>query len=529
MNDVLFRKVLIYDGSGAEPQIGDVSVKDGKIAAVSKEIPERHALTVEGNGLALAPGFIDAHSHSDYQVRHDPGRDCRLRQGITTEVAGQCGSSRGPAAQPVHPVYERHMQVTTGAETVEFYPTYDALLKSISDVRPGTNLMVFAGHSVIRGSVMGLEDRPATAKELDAMKALVENAMQQGAPGYSTGLVYSPSQYAPTEELVELAKVVAKYDGIYTSHMRGEGDHLLESVKELIRIAKEAGVRANISHFKVMMEQNRPLLEQSIELIEQANAEGCDITFDVYPYTATSAGFLSVLPPSYLTRGADWLIEELSTPEGVERLREAIYHPTEKWENSLLNAGFDKNMLVICNRTPEYIGKTYRDIAAEKGISEVEALAWVITQNLASGQDVRFLMNEEDVKRLYRHPLCMVGTDGLYTGREKLSHPRSWGTMPRYLGRYVRDEKLLPFAEGIRRVTGMPADRYRLKGKGYIREGFDADLVLFDPERILDHAEYTDPFKPNDGIEMVFVAGEAAVVRDQPTGVRNGRVLRYGK
>ena len=170
-----------------------------------------------------------------------------------------------------------------------------------------------------------------------------------------------------------------------------------------------------------------------------------------------------------------------------------------------------------------------RLIAEEKGIRDIDALVWVILQNRASGQDVRFLMAEEDVEMLFRHPLCMVGTDGLYTGREVLSHPRSWGTMPRYLGRYVREKKVQTFAEGIRRITGMPADRYRLKGKGYIREGFDADLVLFDPERIIDRAEYKDPFLPNEGIEMVFVAGEAAVVRDQPTGVRNGKVLRYGK
>ena len=518
MNDILFRGVLIYDGSGAEPWIGDVSLKDGKIAAVAKEIPERHAYTVDGKRLALAPGFIDAHSHSDAYVLYDPMRDCRLRQGVTTEIGGQCGASKGPVARPVHPSYERYKAATGGAKGAE-----------IEAVRPAINQVAFVGHLPIRGSVIGMENRPATAKELDTMKALVEGAMQQGAPGFTTGLVYSPSQYAPTEELVELAKVVAKYDGIYSTHMRGEAGHLLESVKEAIRIAKEAGVKTNLSHLKVMFEKNRPLLRQSLELIEQANAEGCDISFDVYPYTATSAGFLSVLPPSYLAHGIDWVLEELSTPAGVARLEQAILHPTENWENSLLNAGFDKDVIVSCRNTKEIIGKSYHEIAVEKGLSDTAAFAWCIVANEGAATDVRFLMAEEDVEMLYRHPLCMVGSDGLYTGHGELSHPRSWGTMTRYLGRYVREKNVQSFAEGIRRITGMPADRYRLKGKGYIRVGFDADLVLFDPERILDHADYKNPFLPNDGIEMVFVGGEAAVVNDRLTGARNGSVLKYVK
>ena len=528
MNDVLFRQVSLYDGSGAEPRVCDVSVGDGRIAAVEEHITAHHAVTVEGKGLALAPGFIDAHTHSDTQVLIDPGRDCKLRQGVTTEVGGQCGASRGPAAQPVNPVYVRHMQATNGKD-VKFYPTYDALLAAIDAVHPANHQRAFVGHNVLRGSVMGMEDRPATEKELDAMKTLLEGAMQQGAPGYSTGLVYSPSQYGSTEELIELAKVVAKYDGIYTTHMRGEGAHLLESVKEAVRIAREAGVRTNISHFKVVMEKNRPLLEQSIELIEKANAEGCEIFFDVYPYTASSAGFLSMLPPSYLSHGIDWLLEELSTPEGVARLEEAILHPTEQWENCLLHTNFEKNMLVVGKNTPEAIGKSYHQVALEKGMRDVEAFAWMITANRGAGQDVRFYMSEDDVARLYSHPLCMVGSDGLYAGQGNLSHPRAWGTFTRYLGRFVRERKVLPFAEGIHRITGMPADKYRLTGKGYVRPGYDADLVLFDPETILDHADYTDPFQPNDGIEMVFVAGQAAVVHDRMTGVRNGRTLRYGK
>ena len=530
MNDVLFKNVKMYDGSGAAAQMCDVSVSEDKIAAVAPagSIKEYHASVIDGTGLSLAPGFIDAHSHSDTQVLIDPGRDCKLRQGVTTEIAGQCGASRGPTADPVNPVYLKHVQTTNSSKTVLFR-TYDDMMAAIAAVRPANNQMSFVGHNNIRGSVMGMENRPATAKELDAMKDLVDGAMKMGAPGYSTGLVYSPSQYGSTEELIELAKVVAKYNGIYTTHMRGEGAHLYESVKEAVRIAREAGVRTNISHLKVMMQKNRPLLKQSLALIEQANAEGCEIFFDVYPYTASSAGFLSTLPPSYLSHGIDWLVEELSTPEGVKRLEEAIMHPTEAWENILLNNGFDKDLLVTGRNLEDAVGKTYHQYAQERGMSDVAAFADMIVRSHGAGVDVRFLMDEEDIEMLYGHPLCMVGSDGVYAGQGNLTHPRAFATFTRYLGRYIREKKILPFEEGIHRITGMTADRYHIKNKGYIRVGYDADLVLFDDAHIIDHADYTDPFKPNEGIEMVFVGGQAAVANDRLTGVRNGKIVRYAK
>lgn len=528
MKDVLFRQVTVYDGSGAAPRVCDVSVAGGKIAAVGDggTITEQHAMTVDGKGLSLAPGFIDAHSHSDNQVLSDPARDCKLRQGITTEIAGQCGSSNGPMADPVNPVFYKHRAAVTGKPPVVHH-SYDEMLSAIDDLHPGTNLLVFVGHTPLRGSVIGMENRPATAKELDKMKDLLDGAMRQGAPGFTSGLVYSPSQYGTTEELVELAKVAAKYGGMYSTHMRGEGSHLLESVKEVVHIVKSTGIRANISHFKVMMEPNRSLLPQAIELIEKTNAEGFRITFDVYPYTATSAGFLSNLPPSYLTHGIDWLLDELSTPAGVARLEKALMEPTEQWEDPLRNAGFDKCVLVVGKNTPDAVGKSYHQYAVEQGLTDAEAFARIIVQNRGAGNDVRFLMNEEDVAMLYRHPLCMVGSDGVYSGHHALCHPRAFATVPRYLGRYVREQKVQTFEEGIRRVTGMTADTYHLKTKGYVRAGYDADLVLFDAGRIIDRADYTDPFKPNEGIEMVFSGGQAAVVNDRLTGVFNGKTLRY--
>ena len=526
MFDVVIRNARVYDGTGEESYYADVAVENGVIVKVGN-IEESGRIDIDAEGFALAPGFIDAHTHSDYQVFFDPGRLCKLRQGITLEVGGQCGWSRGPAAPDIPDAAREYLSaVINEGKTIVLYPTYTQLLEAIQDLKPGAHQVVFVGHHVLRGSVIGMENRPPTTEELERMKVLLEGAMQEGAQGLSTGLVYAPGIYCTTEEIVELAKIVAKYGGIYTAHIRSESDHLVEAVAEVIHIAKETGVRANISHLKVAFKKNRSKLDKVLRMIEQANEEGCDIFFDVYPYDASSATILSTLPPSYLSHDMDWLVNELSSSEGVDRLEKAIMQPTEIWGNPMLNAGFDKDLIVRADMTPDAVGKTVREYAEEKGVRDIEAYAYIISANRGNVVDVRFVMEEESLEMLYRHPLCTLGTDGLYRGGPNISHPRAFGSFPRYLGRFVRDKGILSYEEAIRRITGLPADRYELKGKGYIREGYDADLVLFDWNRIIDHATYKNPFLPNEGIEMVFVGGEAAVVCNRPTGICNGRVYK---
>jgi N-acyl-D-aspartate/D-glutamate deacylase len=525
--DVVFRNVEVFDGTGKESFFTDVCLKDGKIAQVSCT-GARAAEEIDGENLSLAPGFIDVHTHSDTQLFPDPSRMCKLTQGVTSEIGGQCGWSRGPADPGIpEDGYEYLKAANNGGSPLTLYPDYNELLAAISHIKLGANQMVFVGHHVLRASTVGMENRKPTQRELSRMKELLECAMQEGAPGLSTGLVYAPGCYSTTEELIELSHVVAQYNGIYTTHMRNEADGVLDSVREVIRIAKETGVSVNISHLKAMYRKNLPKLAQALELIDQACAEGCDITFDVYPYEASSATILSTLPPSYLSHGMQWLMEELSSPEGIDRLEKAILEPTEVWDNPLLNAGFDKDVITIANATPEAAGKSIHEIALEKGMRDVEAYAYLITANKGSVTDIRYTMFEESLAGLYKHQKCMVGTDGLYYGGKLLSHPRAFGTFPRYLGRFVREQKILPFPEAIRRLTGMPAERYRLAGKGFIREGYDADLVLFNKETIIDQATYQNPFLPNIGIKMVFVSGQAAVVHNMPTGVLNGKTLKW--
>lgn len=523
MYDLVIRNVEIMDGTGAAAYTADVAVDQSKIAAIGT-VETVGKIEYDGTGLTLAPGFVDSHTHSDNQLFVDPSRQCKLAQGVTTEVGGNCGSSRGPVADPINPIYDRYVK---NSSVLPMYKTYQEMINAQAEKKPGCHQLTFVGHLPLRGSVMGMDNREPTPDELEKMKTLLDDAMKQGAPGFSTGLVYAPSCYGQVEEIIELCKVVAKYDGIYTTHMRSEADHLLDSITETIRVPKEAGVQTHISHLKVMYQKNRHLLPKALEMIEQANAEGCRITFDVYPYEACSAGFLSTLPPSYLSHGIDWLINELSTPEGVARLEKAITEPTELWENPLLNAGFDKDMLAITKMTPDAVGKTYHDYAVEHGMTDVEAYAHIIVANHGSGQDIRFLMFDEDLAMLYKHPLCVVGTDGLYQGNKIFTHPRGLATFPRYLARFIREEKVLSYEEGIRRITGLPADIFRLKNKGYIKEGYDADLVLFDKDTIQDHATYANPFQPNEGIKTVFVSGQAAIVDNQPTGVFNGTILSW--
>ena len=524
MFDLVFRNAEVIDGTGAPTQHTDVAVHNGKIVCVGP-VEERGRVEYDCTGLVLAPGFIDAHTHSDVQLFPDPSRLCKLRQGVTTEVGGNCGHSISPLANPVNPVYAKFAGFSKDST---FCYTYEQLLAAQAAQRPGCHQLTFVGHKPLRGSVMGMDDREPTAAELEQMKELLDQAMKQGAPGFSTGLVYAPSCYCKTEEIIELCKVVAKYNGIYTTHMRNEADGLLDSVAEAVRVAREAGVQTHISHLKVMYEKNRHLLPRALELIEQANAEGCRVTFDVYPYDACSASYLSTLPPSYLSHGIDWLVEELSTAEGVARLEKAITEPTEQWENPLLNAGFDKDLLCIVSQTPDAVGKTYHDYAVEHGMTDVEAYAYIISKNGGFGQDIRFLMSEDDLAMLYANPLCVVGTDGLYTGTQTCTHPRGLATFPRYLARFIREQKVLSLEEGVRRITGLPADLFRLSGKGYIKEGYDADLTLFNKDTIQDHATYTNPFLPNEGIKAVFVLGQAAVVDNAPTGVYNGTLLTRG-
>lgn len=516
--ETLIKNIKVYDGTGKDAYVSSVFIKDGKIAKIGETDCKN---VIDGTGLCLAPGFIDSHSHAETQMFIDPDRKEKLMMGVTLEVAGQCGSGKSPKLRSMPEKADLYFR-RTGFHDDDF-ETFRENTEAIRNLKLGAHQTLFMGYNLVRGSVIGMENRKATRSELDRMKGLVAEAMQNGALGFTTGLVYPPCLYSDTEELIEVCKVVAKYGGMYTTHIRGEADTVLDALSEAITIAKTAGVPLNVSHLKAMYPQNYDKIDKMLEMIDKENANGMDITFDVYPYAASSATIMSTLPPSYNSNGIDWTVEHLTGKENIAKLERIINEGLEKWENPVKNIGTENMLIVEAQDTPECIGKTIKEISEMKGISPVEAYAYVIAANRGRVKDVRFCMSEENLKKLYAHPRSMVGTDGIYTSRSTLSHPRHFGTFPRYLGRFIREMKVLPMQEGIRRITGMPAERFGLKTKGKIKEGYDADLVIFDERTIIDNATFIEPKKTCTGIKKVFVMGEVAVDDGKYTGLRNGK------
>ncbi len=523
MIDLLIKNAEVFDGTGKPSQVLNVGVKDGKIVSLSCNDDLTAVVVIDGTGLALAPGFIDAHTHSDTQLYQNPSRWDKLKQGMTTEIGGQCGWSPAPCDSA------DFVEYLSAINTAPRYATFLEAMDALDNMKIGCHQASFVGHHSLRGSVVGMANRPATDKEIDRMCGMAEEAMQAGALGFSTGLVYAPGVYSTGDELAAIAKVVGRYGGKYTTHMRDEGDRLIESVEEAIRVGAEGDIPVNISHMKAMFPENYSKVDTVLEMIDKENARGAHITFDVYPYEACSATILSTLPPSYLSHGMDWLMEHLEGEENIAALRKAIYEPTEQWENPVAKIGIKNQLIANAPKAPELVGMRISEYAAAKGLDDIAAYAEVIRISEGYLQDIRFAMSQENIEQLYRHPMCMVGSDGLYRGGNAKVHPRAFATATRYLGHYIRERKLLPFAEGIRRLTGMPADEYGLTGKGYIKEGYDADLVLFNKDTINATATYTDPYLPNAGIHMVFVGGKAAVVDNELTGVMEGKKILHGK
>lgn len=522
MLDLLIKSVEVFDGTGAPSKVRNVGILDGKIAHISDGNAPQAIVEIDGSGLSLAPGFIDSHTHSDTQLYLNPSRLEKLQQGVTTEIGGQCGWSPAPFSKNAPQDFRDYIDAV---QQHPHFETFGEALDHLDTMKLGTNQAAFVGHHYLRGSVVGMANRELSKDELSRMCSYAEEAMQSGALGFSTGLVYAPSVYSSENELVALAKTIRRYGGRFTIHMRDEGDDLVESVEEAIRIAEAGEIPVNISHLKALFPQNFHKIDIVLDIIDKANARGVEVTFDAYPYAASSATILSTLPPSYLSHGMDWLIEHLQGKENIEALRKAIYEPTEVWENPVAKIGVENHLISRALETPEIAGMRISEYAQMHGLDGIEAYAEIIRRNRGKVQDIRFAMSEDNIEKIYRHPMCMVGSDGLYRGDGTPAHVRAFATFPRYLARYIREKKLLPFAEGIRRITGMPADVYGLNGKGYIKEGFDADLVLFDKDRICDKATFTDPFIPNEGIHMVFVNGKAAVVDNEPAGVMEGKKL----
>ena len=496
MYDLLIQNGLVFDGSGAEGFVADVAVQAGKIVAVGTNLGEAKRV-IDATGLAVTPGFIDSHSHSDATVLTFPGQIEKVEQGITTSIAGQCGTSPYPAKKE------------------DGLHTMGEFLDQVSGLSLGANIAVFVGHNALRKSVMGMENRAPTAEELEQMKALLREGMDAGAMGISFGLYYTPSGYAQPDELAALATVAKEKGGMIAAHIRNESDYLEEAVAEFIAIVKVSGVRGVLFHHKAGYARNHGKVKKTLKMMQNAIAEGCEIYCDVYPYIASRTNLAAVFIPKEYRNGK--LGEQLKDPEKRDLLKKI----------GIQNHGTDLSWVLLnaCQAYPAYNGLRLHEAAAIHGKDHWDTLLDILeAQPACSG--CYFTMCEEDVETVIGWERAMIGTDASVAGLSQLYHPRLRGSFPRALGKYTRERQVVSLPEMIRKITSLPATVHNLENKGYLRPGYDADLCVFDPETIADKATFVDPTQRAEGLFWVIVGGEVAAEHAVATGSTKGRLLR---
>ncbi len=524
MFDLLIKGVRVVDGTGSPWFLGDVAIKDGKVASVGKAIAGDTAQVLDGNGLTLTPGFIDIHSHSDFSLPIDGSGESRLLQGVTTEIGGNCGLS--PA--PVVPERLDMLKKYTGFLTQDMswdWTTFAEFLQAVEKAKPAVNFGSLVGHGTLRVATMGFDDRKPTEAELSTMQRLLDESMQQGAYGVSSGLIYPPGCYADTDELAEVAKAIAPYSGYYETHMRNEGDEILRSIEESAEVGRRAGVPVQIAHHKVVGRHNWGNGVNSQARIAELRAEGLDIANDQYPYTAASTTITTIFPHWAHEGGVDGLLRRLQDPTTRAKLREEVLSKMEQGARRFAD------ILIAQVNTPEnkhLEGKTVAEAAAEAGQDACEFTFDLVIAEQAGIAVVTFGMDEVDVNAIMAHPLTMIGSDGSSMPMQGPGkpHPRTFSTFVRVLSKYCLQEKLFPLEEAVRKMTSLPASRLQLMDRGLIRPGFWADLVLIDTAELAERSTFADPRQAPAGIVKVWVNGQLAVDQGQVTGVRAGQVLR---
>jgi N-acyl-D-amino-acid deacylase len=528
--DLLVAGARVVDGTGAPWFRGDVCVVGDRIAAVGHlgEMPARRR--IDASGLVVAPGFIDMLGQSEYRVLVDPRAASKLMQGITTELTGE-GSSLAPLNARMVAEYA---DVWKRYGVTPDWTDFAGYWRDFARARPAINLGSFVGAGGVRDLVVGRENRPATPDELGEMEALVAQAMEQGAFGLSTALQYVPDLYASTEEIVALAKVAARYGGTYITHQRSESYDIDASLDEVFRVAREAGIPAQIYHLKTACKGNFGRMGEVLAKIERARAEGLDVSADQYPYVAGQNGLDANLPAWVREGGTEAMLARLADPEARRRIHEDLREENpEGWENQYLCAGGASGILVASVLHPELKkveGKTLEAIAREEGKDPVDALMDLVAADRGGTSNIIFIMDEDDVRTALGHPLVSLCTDSGAAAEDGIfsqegSHPRAWGSAARILGHYVREEHLLTLEEAIRKMTSLPASRMGLADRGILRPGMAADLVVFDPETVRDRATYTDPLHYSEGFRYVAVNGELVVDGGRLTDARPGRAL----
>jgi N-acyl-D-amino-acid deacylase len=501
-------------------------VLNGKI--VLSNLPEQADIVIDAKGRYLTPGFIDAHSHGD-DVLGVPeyGELCKINQGITTQVTGQCGNSTAPTSLKRNPIILPEGLGKEYLDETQNWTNWSRYTEYVERVPKVTNYKMLIGHNAIRATVMGYDNRKPTKEEMEQMKALVKDAMENGAGGLSSGLAYAPGAYAETEELIELVKVLKPYNGIYTSHIRNESRDLKSAVEEAIEIGRQTGVPVHISHFKVMGRRYWGNHAQAIDAIEKARAEGIDVTCDQYPYNACMTVYSACMPTWHFAEGLDHMLENLKIPEIREKIQQEMDDPASAYENFYLNSGgWDGVSICTSPNVPDAEGLKVTEYAEKIGKTPFDAFFDLMIVNRGVGSAVFYSISDEDIFDIIRLPYVMLGTDGIVNAAKDKCHPRGWGTMVHAITLFTKDNQILPLETLIHKMTGLTAERYSLKGKGKILEGYDADLVLMDYENLKDNATYANPTELATGIDMVFVNGKLSYQDGKLTGENAGQLIR---
>jgi len=528
--DLVLRGGTVYDGSGGRPFVGDVAIQGDTIVAVGDLHDAKGRQEIDVSGLAVAPGFINMMSWANESLIEDGRSQSDIRQGVTLEVMGE-GDSMGPLNEAMkREMVRRQGDITYDVE----WTTLDEYLRFLENRGISPNIASFIGAATPREYVIGHEDRPANAEELEEMRTLVRGAMEDGALGVASALIYPPGSFAGTAELIALAEVAAEYDGIYISHVRGEGAHLLDAVGELITIAREAGTRGEIYHFKASGQQNWPLFSQAVAMVEEARADGLEITADIYLYAASSTGLNASMPPWVQEGGFEASLERLADPSLRRRIAREMLEYSDDWENGYLNAGGPDNILLVGFKNDDLkplTGKTLAEVAAMRGTSPEETAMDLIVEDQSRIRAVYFSQSEDVVRRAIALPWVSFCSDasslapeGVFL--EQMPHPRAYGSFARLLGKYVREEHVISLEEAIRKLTALPSGNLKLDRRGHLQEGFFADIVVFDPDTIEDHATFTQPHQYATGMVHVFVNGVQVLSDGEHTGATPGRVVR---
>ncbi|NCD07817.1 MAG: D-aminoacylase [Negativicutes bacterium] len=524
---LLIKNGMIVDGTGRQGYVGDVIVENGLITAVGDSSNQVCELVIDAAALVVAPGFIDTHSHSDLEVFLHQHIEPKIRQGVTTEILGQDGISMAPLPLEYVSTWRKNLAGLDGdSDEIDWtYQNTDGYLSLLQDKGVSLNEAYLAPHGNIRMEAMGLDSRKPTPPEMQRMCDVLRREMAVGAYGLSTGLIYPPCAYADTVELVELCKVVAEYDGVFVVHQRSEAETIIPSMQEVIEIGRRSGVKIHFSHFKVCGHKNRCFIKEMIDLLDKAKEEGLRISFDQYPYVAGSTMLGVILPPWAHDGGTDKLLKRLEDTELRRKMIYDIEHGSPGWDNFVEFAGLDKIFVtsVKSAKNEELIGKNLLEIGKMRGKDPYEATFDLLYQEENAVGMVDFYGTEDDVKLFLTRPEQNVCTDGLLAGKP---HPRVFGAFPRVLGKYVREEKTLSLEEAVKKMTSKPAEAFGIEGRGVLKAGNYADIVIFDPALILDMGTYVDPAQFPAGIECVMINGEIVFQAGLYQKKLAGKVLR---